>query len=227
VTPAFSSLMPLLDATGVRPSTLAQRAGITKQAISQLVRELETRGYVGQVPDSTDTRAKIVRLTKRGVTTNLKGTFFTVQTLLPVLRDGASVILTSSLAATKGLPAFSVYSATKVAIRSLARTLTTDLKGRRILVNALSPGHTYTPLGKNAGLPQERLGAYFERMALETPLGRTGEPDDSGGRSLPRIRRQRVRDGDRTSRRRRQRAGLRPARAPLESTRSNSHCLAR
>jgi DNA-binding MarR family transcriptional regulator len=67
VTPAFSSLMPLLDATGARPSTLAQRAGITKQAISQLVRELETRGYVEQVPDSTDTRAKIVRLTRRGV----------------------------------------------------------------------------------------------------------------------------------------------------------------
>ena len=67
VTPAFSSLMPLLDATGARPSTLAQRAGITKQAMSQLVRELEVRGYVEQVPDSTDTRAKIVRLTKRGV----------------------------------------------------------------------------------------------------------------------------------------------------------------
>jgi DNA-binding MarR family transcriptional regulator len=67
VTPAFSSLMPLLDATGARPTTLAQRAGITKQAISQLVRELEVRGYVEQVPDSTDTRAKIVRLTKRGV----------------------------------------------------------------------------------------------------------------------------------------------------------------
>jgi DNA-binding MarR family transcriptional regulator len=67
VTPAFSSLMPLLDATGARPTALAQRAGITKQAISQLVRELEVRGYVEQVPDSTDTRAKIVRLTKRGV----------------------------------------------------------------------------------------------------------------------------------------------------------------
>jgi DNA-binding MarR family transcriptional regulator len=67
MTPAFASLMPLLDATGARPTTLAQRAGITKQAISQLVRELEARGYVEQVPDSTDTRAKIVRLTKRGV----------------------------------------------------------------------------------------------------------------------------------------------------------------
>ena len=67
MTPAFASLMPLLDATGARPSTLAQRAGITKQAMSQLVRELEARGYVEQAPDSTDTRAKIVRLTKRGV----------------------------------------------------------------------------------------------------------------------------------------------------------------
>jgi DNA-binding MarR family transcriptional regulator len=67
MTPAFASLMPLLDATGARPTTLAQRAGITKQAISQLVRELEARGYVEQVPDATDTRAKIVRLTKRGV----------------------------------------------------------------------------------------------------------------------------------------------------------------
>ena len=66
MTPAFASLMPLLDATGARPSTLAQRAGITKQAMSQLVRELEARGYVEQAPDSTDTRAKIVRLTKHG-----------------------------------------------------------------------------------------------------------------------------------------------------------------
>ncbi len=67
ITPAFVSLMSLLDATGDRPTTLAKRAGITKQAISQLIRELEARGYVEQVPDSTDTRAKIVRLTKRGV----------------------------------------------------------------------------------------------------------------------------------------------------------------
>jgi DNA-binding MarR family transcriptional regulator len=67
MTPAFASLIPLLDANGARPTVLAQRAGITKQAISQLVRELETRNYVEQVPDPTDTRAKIVRLTKRGV----------------------------------------------------------------------------------------------------------------------------------------------------------------
>jgi len=67
VTPAFASLLLLLDATGARPTTLAQRAGITKQAVSQLVRELEARDFVEQVPDSTDTRAKIIRLTENGV----------------------------------------------------------------------------------------------------------------------------------------------------------------
>ena len=67
VTPAFASLLLQLDATGARPSTLAQRAGITKQAVSQLVRELEARDYVEQVPDPTDTRAKIVRLAENGV----------------------------------------------------------------------------------------------------------------------------------------------------------------
>ena len=67
MTPAFAGLIPLLDADGARSTVLAQRANVTKQAISQLVRELELRGYVEQFPDPTDTRAKIVRLTKRGI----------------------------------------------------------------------------------------------------------------------------------------------------------------
>jgi DNA-binding MarR family transcriptional regulator len=67
VTPAFATLLLHLDATGARPTALAQRAGITKQAVSQLIRDLEARGYVEQVPDETDTRAKIVRLTENGV----------------------------------------------------------------------------------------------------------------------------------------------------------------
>jgi DNA-binding MarR family transcriptional regulator len=67
LTPAFSTLIPLLDATGVRSSALAQRSGVTKQAMSQLVQMLEERNYVEQIPDSTDTRAQLVRLTERGV----------------------------------------------------------------------------------------------------------------------------------------------------------------
>ena len=67
MTPAFASLIPLLDAQGARSTALAQRAGVTKQAMSQLIRELGKRGYVEQVADPTDTRAKLVRLTPRGV----------------------------------------------------------------------------------------------------------------------------------------------------------------
>jgi DNA-binding MarR family transcriptional regulator len=67
MTPAFAGLIPLLDANGARPSALAQRSGVTKQAMSQLIHELEARGYVEQVSDPADTRAKIVRLSKRGV----------------------------------------------------------------------------------------------------------------------------------------------------------------
>jgi DNA-binding MarR family transcriptional regulator len=66
-TPAFAMVMPLLDATGMRSTTLAQRTGVTKQAMSQLIRLLEERKYVEQAPDPTDTRAKVIRLTKRGV----------------------------------------------------------------------------------------------------------------------------------------------------------------
>ena len=83
MTPAFSSLIPLLDAQGARPTELARRAGITKQAISQLVRELERRGYVEQARDATDTRAKIVRLTERGVA--LRSACFEVRQQLDAL----------------------------------------------------------------------------------------------------------------------------------------------
>lgn len=114
----------------------------------------------------------------RIVETNLKGTFFTVQALLPVLRDGASVVLTSSVAGFKGSPAFSVYSATKAAIRSLARTLTTDLHARRIRVNAVSPGIIETPIGQNAGLSTDELATFYTKAVSETPAGRNGHADD-------------------------------------------------
>ncbi len=76
---------------------------------------------------------------------NVKGLLFTVQKALPLMPDGASVILNASIVASKGLPAWSVYSATKAAVRSFARTWTTDLKDRRIRVNAVSPGFIDTP----------------------------------------------------------------------------------
>jgi NAD(P)-dependent dehydrogenase (short-subunit alcohol dehydrogenase family) len=77
---------------------------------------------------------------------NVKGIFFTVQKALPLIKDGGSVILTGSIADVKGFPAISVYSATKAAIRSFARTWTNELKDRRIRVNTISPGHIDTPI---------------------------------------------------------------------------------
>src|SRR3954452_24678589 len=76
---------------------------------------------------------------------NVKGLLFTVQKALPLMPDGASVILNASVVASKGLPDWSIYSATKATVRSFARTWTTDLKDRRIRVNAVSPGYTDTP----------------------------------------------------------------------------------
>ena len=113
------------------------------------------------------------------VTTNLKGTFFTVQVLLPLISDGASVILNGSIAGSLGMPAFSVYSATKAAIRSFARTWTTDLAERRIRVNTLAPGTIITPILKEqAGFSDEQVESFYTDFEAKTPLGRNGEASE-------------------------------------------------
>src|ERR1700719_3797375 len=110
--------------------------------------------------------------------TNVKGLLFTVQKALPLLPDGAAVILNASIVASKGLSDNSVYSATKAAVRSFARTWTTDLKSRRIRVNAISPGSTDTPgFGELIGSSetgQQRLKA----LSTVVPLGRLGKPEE-------------------------------------------------
>jgi NAD(P)-dependent dehydrogenase (short-subunit alcohol dehydrogenase family) len=115
----------------------------------------------------------------RIMATNLKGAFFSVQTLLPLIVDGGSIILNGSIAASKGLPGFTVYSAAKAAIRSFARTWTTDLSARRIRVNTLAPGTIVTPImTEQAGFSEEEAAAFYARLATETPLGRTGTVDE-------------------------------------------------
>lgn len=110
--------------------------------------------------------------------TNVKGTLFTVQKALPLLRDGASIILTSSTTSVSGTPAFSVYSATKAAIRSFARNWILDLKDRHIRVNAISPGVTDTA-GLNElfgnGDSAENTKSY---LASLIPAGRIGKPEE-------------------------------------------------
>ncbi len=109
---------------------------------------------------------------------NVKGLLFTVQGSLPLLADGASVILNASIVASKGLAANSVYSASKAAVRSFARTWTTDLKARRIRVNAVSPGSTDTP-GFDELLASAEAGEQRKKMISSlVPLGRLGTPDE-------------------------------------------------
>jgi len=109
---------------------------------------------------------------------NVKGVLFTVQKALPLMPDGASIILNASVVGSKGLSANSVYSATKASIRSFARTWTTDLKHRRIRVNAISPGTIDTP-GLNDLLASGEAGEQRRKMvASAIPLGRFGHPHE-------------------------------------------------
>jgi NAD(P)-dependent dehydrogenase (short-subunit alcohol dehydrogenase family) len=109
---------------------------------------------------------------------NVKGLLFTVQKALPLLPDGASIILNASIVASKGLSSNSVYSATKAAVRSFARTWTTDLRDRRIRVNAVSPGSIDTP-GLSDLLASSETGEQRRKMiAGAVPLGRLGTPDE-------------------------------------------------
>ena len=109
---------------------------------------------------------------------NVKGLLFTVQKALPLLADGASIILNASVVGSKGLSAISVYSATKAAIRSFARTWTTDLKDRRIRVNAVSPGSIDTP-GMSDLLASAESGEQRRKMIPNlVPLGRFGTPTE-------------------------------------------------
>jgi NAD(P)-dependent dehydrogenase (short-subunit alcohol dehydrogenase family) len=107
--------------------------------------------------------------------TNVRGVLFTVQKALPLLRPGASVILTGSIASIKGIPSMGVYDATKAAVRSFARSWIVDLKGRDIRVNVLSPGHIVTP-----GLSKLLDEQQQNHVASTVPLGRLGTAYDMG-----------------------------------------------
>jgi NAD(P)-dependent dehydrogenase (short-subunit alcohol dehydrogenase family) len=110
--------------------------------------------------------------------TNVKGLLFTVQKALPLVPDGGSIILNASIVGSKGLSSNSVYSATKAAVRSFARTWTTDLKDRRIRVNAVSPGSIDTP-GLAGLLASSDVGEQRRKMISNSvPLGRLGTPDE-------------------------------------------------
>ena len=109
---------------------------------------------------------------------NVKGLFFTAQKALPLFKDGGSIILNSSVANVMGVPAFTVYAASKAAVRSFARGWTMELKDRKIRVNTVSPGPIETPALENAGLTPEQAQQAAEQFVSQVPLGRRGKPEE-------------------------------------------------
>ncbi|RWY80485.1 glucose 1-dehydrogenase [Rhizobium leguminosarum] len=115
---------------------------------------------------------------------NVKGTLFTVQKALPLLKDGGSVILTGSTTGSTGTPAFSVYAATKAAIRNFARNWIIDLAPRGIRVNVLSPGATSTPGWRGLAHSEEIEKEMLRQTVASTPLGRLGDPREIADAAL-------------------------------------------
>lgn len=109
---------------------------------------------------------------------NVKGVFLTVQAVLPLIREGGSIILNTSWLADVGTAGLSALSASKAAVRSFARTWSRELIGRRIRVNAVSPGATNTPIHGKTGMSSDDLAAFAARLVQAIPLGRFGEADD-------------------------------------------------
>ena len=110
--------------------------------------------------------------------TNVKGVIWTVQKALPLIGSGGSIILSASIVASKGFENWSLYSASKAAVRSFARTWASDLKGKNIRVNAVSPGVIATPGWTESGLPKEQVEGFFGFAASITPLARTGRDEE-------------------------------------------------
>jgi NAD(P)-dependent dehydrogenase (short-subunit alcohol dehydrogenase family) len=115
---------------------------------------------------------------------NARGLVFTVKKALPFLNDGAAIIVVSSVAATRGIPGFTAYSATKAAVRSFVRTWTAELKDRRIRVNAISPGPIDTPIFEDMAPTKEEADQFRARFAASVPFGRLGRPEEIAAAAL-------------------------------------------
>jgi NAD(P)-dependent dehydrogenase (short-subunit alcohol dehydrogenase family) len=112
---------------------------------------------------------------------NIRGAYFAIQKALPHLNDGASIILNTSVAGSTGVPGASAYSATKAALRSLARTTAAELVGRGIRVNAVAPGPIVTPIFDRTGLPKEALDEFAKEITASVPMKRFGQPEEVAG----------------------------------------------
>jgi NAD(P)-dependent dehydrogenase (short-subunit alcohol dehydrogenase family) len=175
-----------LNAAAAEFGFTAVRADIARLAeIDQMYREAVEK--VGKI-DVLFANAGIYKASPLAETTeaffdetvdiNFKGLFFTVQKALPYLNDGAAIILNSSTVTSKGWPGIAVYSATKAAVRSLARSFSAELLPRGIRVNTVSPGATFTPIFGRLGLSAAELDATAARLLKLVPIGRFASAED-------------------------------------------------
>ena len=112
---------------------------------------------------------------------NIKGAYFTIQKALPLLNDGASIILNTSVVDQKGTVGASAYAATKAALRSLARTTAAELAGRGIRVNTVAPGPIVTPIFERTGPPKEAMDEFAQQIVAQIPMKRFGQPEEVAG----------------------------------------------
>lgn len=165
---------------------LAIRADVTSSADRErMAHEIKSRfgsldilfanaGIAFGTPIATTDEAMFDRL----MNVNVKGVFFTVQAVLPLMGGGASIVLNTSWLNQVGTPGRALLSASKAAVRSFARTLSAELLERRIRVNAVSPGSIETPIHRGRSQTEEEFGAYKARVGAQVPLGRMGLPEE-------------------------------------------------
>lgn len=179
-----AELQDAVDALGARavavqgdvtdPADLGRLYDLVRAEVGHIDVVFANAGYAAPSPLGSLTEDHIDGL----LNTNIKGVIWTVQKALPLIAPGGSIILTSSIVGTKGFGDWSIYSATKAAVRSFARTWASDLKQRNIRVNAVSPGVIKTPGHDRPGTTKEQVDGFFDFAANITPLGRTGRDDE-------------------------------------------------
>jgi NAD(P)-dependent dehydrogenase (short-subunit alcohol dehydrogenase family) len=170
----------------IGPGTLAVKADVAKLAdLDQFFAQVSAK--FGKI-DALFANAGIAKFAPVAASTeqlfdetfdiNVKGLFFTLQKALPLLNDNAGIVLNASVVSTKGSPATSIYSASKAAVRSLARTFAAELVDRGIRVNVVSPGPIYTPILEKSGMPQSGIDAFVEQVTTRVPMKRLGTPEE-------------------------------------------------
>ncbi|WP_208453907.1 SDR family NAD(P)-dependent oxidoreductase [Burkholderia gladioli] len=157
-----------------RPADLDRLYEQVKAEVGRVDIVFANAGYAAPSPLGGLTEEHIDGL----LNTNVKGVIWTVQKALPLMGPGGSIILSASIVASKGFENWSLYSASKAAVRSFARTWASDLKGKEIRVNAVSPGVISTPAWNELGLPKEQVEGFFGFAASITPLARTGRDEE-------------------------------------------------